>query len=76
MYLSNDQRIRLGLQHYGSDVLADVALAATAALVEADRDASPAHPRKTTRTRARNRKGEFKGNDLSTPGVNEAFIDG
>jgi len=51
-------------------------LAATAALVEADRGASPAQPQKKTRTRARNRKGEFKGDDLSTSGVNEAFIDG
>jgi len=36
---------------------------------------SPAPARKTTRTSARNRKGELKGDTPATSEVNEAFVD-
>lgn len=68
MYVSNSDRIRLGLQHYGSDVPDEVVAAAEAALAE------PVKP--APKTRARTKKGEYQGDDLDTPDVNEAFIAG
>lgn len=75
MYLTNDERIRLGLQHYGSDVPEDVVAAAEAALVPVCGIACPAPTPASTKTRARTKKGQFQGDDPSTPQVNEAFVD-
>ena len=72
MYLTNDERIRLGLQQYGSDVPADVVEAAEAALASPCGGACPAPTAKATK-RARNKKGEFKGDDPATAEVNEAY---
>jgi hypothetical protein len=68
VYVSNSDRIRLGLQQYGSDVPDEVVAAAEAALVEQLKPAP--------KPRARTKKGEFQGDDLATPEVNEAFIAG
>jgi len=68
VYVSNSDRIRLGLQQYGSDVPDEVVAAAEAALAEQLKPAP--------KTRARTKKGEFQGDDLATPEVNEAFIAG
>lgn len=76
MYLSNDERIRLGLQHYGSDVPEDVVAAAEAALAAPCGGACPAPTPKTTKTRARNKKGEFEGDNPETSQVNKAWVDG
>ena len=48
MYLTNDQRIRLNLQSYGSDVPSYVVAAAEAALSEKP---VPAKPRSRTRVK-------------------------
>lgn len=64
MYVTNDERIRLGLQQYGSDVPDQVVAAAKAALAE------PLKP--TLKKRARTSKGD----DLVTPEGNEASIAG
>lgn len=64
MYVSNSERIRLGLQHYGSDIPEEVVAAAEAAL------AAPVKP--AAKTRARTKKGEHQGDDPITPEVNEA----
>ena len=84
MYLSNDERIRLGLQHYGSDVPDEVVAAAEAALASPCGGACPAQApaaatestSPTTRKRARTKAGEFVGDDPTTPDVNEAFVEG
>lgn len=73
MYLSNDERIRLGLQQYGSDVPDEVVAAAEAALGGAC-CVAPAKP--AAKTRARSSKGQFEGDDPTTPEVNEAFVEG
>lgn len=74
MYLSNEQRIRLGLQQYGSDVPDAVVAAAEAALAGAcpvaATDPAP------TKKRARTAKGQFQGDDPATAKVNEAFVEG
>lgn len=73
MYLPNDERIRLGLQHYGSDVPDDVVAAAEAALAGG---ACPAPAPKTAtapKKRARTTKGQFQGDDPATTDVNEAW---
>lgn len=73
MYLTNDERIRLGLQHYGSDVPESVVAAAEATLVGA---ACPAPaPKTTTRKRARTTKGQYQGDDPATAAVNEAWTE-
>jgi hypothetical protein len=72
VYLSNDERIRLSLQHYGSDVPDEVVAAAEAALASPCGGACPAT---SAKTRARNKKGEFEGDDPATTDVNEAFAD-
>jgi hypothetical protein len=74
MYLTNDDRIRLGLQHYGSDVPDEVVAAAEAALVGACCFAP--EDKAATKKRARTAKGQFEGDDPSTPAVNEAFVEG
>jgi len=67
VYLSNSERIRLGLHEYGSDVPDKVVAAAVAAL-EGIPDPEPA-PKK----RARTSKGRFQGDDLQTTDKNEAW---
>jgi len=76
MYLTNNERIRLGLQHYGSDVPEDVVAAAEAALAAPCGGACPASTPKSSKTRARNKQGEFEGDNPATPQVNEAWVDG
>lgn len=73
VYLTNDQRIRLGLQSYGSDVPYEVVQAAKAAL-GSDDPLSTAKP--ATKKRARTIKGEFQGDNPVTPVVDEAWVDG
>lgn len=73
MYLSNDERIRLGLQQYGSDVPDEVVAAAEAALGGA---CCVAPTKVATKTRARTAKGQFEGDDPATTEVNEAFVEG
>jgi hypothetical protein len=75
VYLSNDERIRLSLQHYGSDVPDEVVAAAEAALASPCGGACPAPTTTSAKTRARNKKGEFEGDDPATTDVNEAFAD-
>lgn len=71
MYLPNDERIRLGLQHYGSDVPDDVVAAAEAALAGG---ACPAPaPKPTTKKRARTVKGQFQGDNPETTDADEAW---
>jgi hypothetical protein len=74
MYLSNEDRIRLGLQQYGSDVPDDVVAAAEAALAGAA-DTAATQPAATAR-RARTRKGQFQADDPVTTEVNEAYDEG
>ena len=74
MYLTNAERIRLGLLHYGSDVPEDVVAAAEAALVGTCCPAPAA--KAATRKRARNVEGQFQGDDPATTDVNEAFLGG
>ncbi len=74
MYLTNAERIRLGLTQYGSDVPEDVVAAAEAALVGTCCPAPTA--KAATRKRARTVKGQYQGDDQATPDVNEAFVDG
>lgn len=76
MYLTNNERIRLGLQHYGSDVPEDVVAAAEAALAAPCGGACPASTSKASKTRSRNKQGEFEGDNPATPQVNEAWVDG
>ncbi len=76
MYLTNDERIRLGLQQYGSDVPADVVEAAEAALASPCGGACPAPTKATTKTRARTKSGQFEGDDPETAAVNEAYVEG
>jgi hypothetical protein len=76
VYLTNDDRIRLGLQGYGSDVPEDVVAAAEAALAApAGGCPLPAAKTTTTKTRARTKKGEFQADDPATPDANEAWTD-
>lgn len=75
MYLSNSERIRLGLQAWGSDVPDDVVAEAEQALLGAvcpAPEACPATPPK----RARTAKGQFQADDPATPEVDEAFVEG
>ena len=74
MYLSNEQRIRLGLQQYGSDVPDEVVAAAEAALAGACCVAPTDSA--ATKKRARTTKGQFQGDDPATADVNEAYVEG
>lgn len=76
MYLPNDERIRLGLQQYGSDVPDEVVAAAEAALASPCGGACPATPPAASKKRARTKAGEFVKDDPATPEVNEAFVEG
>ena len=69
MYLTNNERIRLGIQGYGSDVPEEVVNAAVEALNAPQGDNSaPA-----AQARARTRSGKFKPDDPATPVVDEAW---
>lgn len=72
MYLTNEQRIRLGLQGYGSDVPDEAVAAAEAALAGAA-DAPPAPEPAPAKKRPRTKKGEFQPDDPATPDVNEPW---
>ena len=80
-YLTNDERIRLGLQHFGSDVPAHEIAAAEqeyrakkrAATFE---DPAPeAEPAPAKRKRTHKERGHFKEDDPTTPDKNEAWED-
>lgn len=74
MYLTNDERIRLGIQGYGSDVPEEVVAAAEAALAApAGNCPLPAKKATTAKTRARTKGGEFVSDDPATPAVDEAW---
>ena len=74
MYLTNDERIRLGIQGYGSDVPEEVVAAAEAALAAtAGNCPLPTAKTTTAKTRARTKKGEFQADDPATPAVDEAW---
>ena len=73
-YVSNTDRIELGLQGYGSDVPQDVldaAIARREQLQEDHKTLEEVAPR--LRRRARNAKGHLKADDPTTPDVNEAW---
>lgn len=74
-YVSNEDRIRLGLQHWGSDVpqdALDAALAAAGgAVAAAQAEDTPAETEKPKR--ARTRRGQYQADDLATEDVNEAY---
>jgi len=76
-YVSNEERNRLGLHGWGSDVpqhVLDEALAAADHPVACGITAEPspvAAPK-----RARSRRGQFLADDPTTQGVNEAFVEG
>lgn len=72
MYLTNEERIELGLQSYGSDVPVEVVEAARAARGGAAA-APPAPP--PAKKRARVAKGQFRGDDQVTAEVNEAWTE-
>lgn len=74
-YISNEDRSRLGLVHWGSDVPQDVLDAALAAAA-GHCDAAPAQVASAPKRRARSKDGEFKADDPTTPDVNEAFEEG
>ena len=72
-YVSNTDRIALGLVGYGSDVPQDVLDAAIARQqIEAD-DKTLEEVKPTPRKRARNAKGHLMADDPTTPDVNEAW---
>jgi len=76
-YVSNTERIVLGLQGYGSDVPQDVLDQAKARWeqLQGDRETlEKAGP--TPRKRARKANGQLKGDDPATPDKNEAWEDG
>lgn len=76
-YVSNEERNRLNLHAWGSDVPQDVldaALAAAFVNVVAI-EHWPAEPEPTPK-RARGRRGQFQADDPTTPDVNEAFAGG
>ena len=75
VYLSNTDRERLGLFGFGSDVPDEVVADAEAALAARCGGACPAPAPKTTK-RARNKRGEFEGDNPATPEVNEAYVAG
>jgi hypothetical protein len=72
VYVTNDERIRLGLQSYGSDVPEEVVRAAEAAL---GGGCPLPTPKATAKKRARTAKGEFQGDDPATADVDEAWVD-
>lgn len=79
---TDDMATQLDVNHYMADVLSQRVAALESALVSlqvqlgeaADEPASFAAS--TGRRRARNADGTFRGDDPSTPDVNEAWVDG
>lgn len=74
-YVSNEERIRLGLQRWGSDV-PQAALDAALAAAEGAAAAPPAEDTPAEapkRKRARTRRGRYYPDDPTTPDVNEAY---
>lgn len=69
-YLTNAERLELGL--IGSSVPSEEDVAAAKAQQE-PADEQPAEAAAKSVKRARTKKGEFKGDDPTTPDVNEAF---
>ena len=74
-YVSNEERIRLGIQQYGSDVPQDALDAAEAAFAGAV-DAPPAEEPAAPPKRARTSKGQYQADDPDTAAVNEAYQEG
>lgn len=82
-YVTSDERSRLGLTGWGSDVpqeALDAALAAVegvAAVAETPEPAAEPEPEPTPgpepRKRARTRRGQFQADDQTTADVNEAY---
>lgn len=73
MYLSNTDRLRLGLTTYGSFVPDDVVAAAEKRLEQATAGGEAVLRQVSGRRRARAEVGRFKADDPTTPEVNEAF---
>jgi len=69
-YLTNAERLELGL--IGSSVPSEEAVAAAKAQQE-PAEQQPVEAAAKPVKRARTKKGEFKGDDPTTPDVNEAF---
>jgi hypothetical protein len=68
VYLTNDERIRLGIQGYGSDVPEEMVAAAEAALAATAGNCPPSEAETTTtKIRARTKKGEFQPDNPATP---------
>jgi len=74
-YLSNEDRIRLDVHQYGSDVPQDVLDAAEAAFARRI-DTTPAEEPPAPTKRARTTKGQYKADDPTTAAVNEAYEEG
>lgn len=74
-YVSNEERIRLGVHQYGSDVPQDVLDAAEAAFAGTV-DAPPAEEPPAPPKRARTSKGQYQADDPNTAAVNEAYQEG
>jgi len=75
-YLTNDERIRLGLQHFGSDVPAHEIAAAEQEWRErqkAEETQEEAEPAPVKRKRTHKERGHFKEDDPTTPDKNEAW---
>lgn len=73
MYLSNTERLRLGLTEYGSFVPDDVVAAAEKRLEEATAGGEAVLRQVSGRRRARAEAGRFRADDPETPETNEAF---
>ena len=74
-YLSNEERIRLDVHQYGSDVPQDVLDAAEAAFARRF-DTPPAEEPPAPTKRARTTKGQYRADDPTTAAVNEAYEEG
>lgn len=72
-YVSNEERIRLGLHQYGSDVPQEALDAAMAALAGPDEQPAEEAAAEKPPRRARTRSGQFQPDDPATPDVNEAW---
>jgi hypothetical protein len=73
VYLSNTDRLRLGLTTYGSFVPDDVVAAAEKRLEQATACGEAVLAQVSGRRRARAGAGRFRADDPTTPEVNEAF---
>lgn len=75
-YVSNSERIRLGLQAWGSDVPQPVIDAAVRELHLALPEVAPEDSDSESEVapkRARNRRGQFRADDITTPEKDEAW---